>query len=249
MTSKTEEYASQRQMTFTQKDVTRFYDSLVFPSRVPDSEYSLLASRLVEDGWRVGDFGCGQSLFYSAFQKPTLKPVFLDVSFNALKTIDYGVRIRADISQIPLKNGIFNAVFCIGVLHHLPDMYSALKELGRVITTEGILVIGVYSPSSLGARLKYAYDAIRIDFLRKIVFVGATALLWAKLRRRFKLSWQDARKRIADLLETPIVRYLSPEYYEKMATELGLMTVHRENVSNMMILHFRKTQLSSAAIK
>ena len=118
-------------MSFTQRDVTRFYDSLVFPSRVRDSEYSLLASDVIKNGWRVGDFGCGQSLFYSAFQKLDLKPVFLDTSSNALKTIDYGVKLRADISQIPLKDEIFNAVFCIGVLHHLPDMHAALAELRR----------------------------------------------------------------------------------------------------------------------
>ena len=181
-------------MSFTQRDVTQFYDSLVFPSRVSDSEYSRLASDVIKDGWRVGDFGCGQSLFYSAFQKLALKPVFLDISFNALKTIDYGVKVRADISQIPLKDGIFNAVFCIGVLHHLPDMHSALVELRRVITTGGTLIIGVYSPSSIGARLKHTYDAINIDLVKKTIFYGATALLWAKLRKKFKLSWRDARK-------------------------------------------------------
>src|SRR5262245_19551139 len=196
-------------MSFTQKDVTQFYDSLVFPSRVTDSEYSLLASEVIKDGWRVGDFGCGQSLFYSVFRDLAPEPVFVDISLNALKTFDYGVKIRADISQVPLKDGIFNAVFCIGVLHHLTDMYSAVTELRRVITTGGVLIVGVYSPGSFGARLKRTYDTINIGALKKIVFYGATVLLWAKLRKKFKLSWRDACKRIADLLETPIVRYLS----------------------------------------
>lgn len=226
-------------MSFTQRDVTQFYDSLVFPSRV-DSEYSVLASEIIQDGWRVGDFGCGQSLFYSAFQKRHLKAVFLDISFNALKTIDYGVKVRADIIQIPLKDGIFDAVFCIGVLHHLPNMYSALMELTRVVDTGGILIIGVYSPNSFGAQLKHAYDVISVDLLKKIIFYGATVLLWAKLRRQFKLSWRDARKRIADLLETPIVSYLSTDCYEKMATQAGLKTVNRGQISNMTILYFKR---------
>ena len=233
-------------MLFTQSDVTRFYDALVFPSRVNDSAYSLLASEVVKDGWRVGDFGCGQSLFYSAFQNRHLKPVFLDISFNAIKTIDYGAKIRADITQIPLKDGIFNAIFCIGVIHHLPDMYPALTELTRVITKGGILVIGIYDPTSFGARLKHTYDAININFLKKTISYGANVLLWVKLRRQFKLSWRDVRKRIADLLDTPIVKYLPTEYYEKMATQAGLITVDRGKISNMRILHFKKVLVAGS---
>ena len=177
-----------KKVSLTQSDVTQFYDSLVFPSRTTDSEYLLLASEIIKEGWRVGDFGCGQSLFYTAFRNLSPPPVFLDVSFNALKTIDYGIKIRADLCQIPLKEGAFNAVFCIGVIHHLPDMDPALRELMRVIAADGLLIIGVYSPTSGGARLKRAYDVINSDVLKKLIFSSATVLLWAKLRRRFMLS-------------------------------------------------------------
>jgi SAM-dependent methyltransferase len=223
-------------MSFTQKDVTEFYDSLVFPSRAGYSEYSNLASQLIENGWRVGDFGCGQSLFYSVFRDLAPEPVFLDVSFNAVKTVDYGVKLQADICQLPLKDGSFHAVFCIGVIHHLPDMYPALQELVRVITNGGLLVMGVYSPASLGARLKSLYDRINHDALKAIFFYAATVLLWIKLRARFKLSWIDARKRIADMLDTPIVRYLSAEFYEKLAAQVGLKSIDRRTISNMMII-------------
>src|SRR5439155_15111094 len=132
--------------------------------------------------------------------------------------------------NIPLKDGIFNAVFCIGVIHHIPDMHSALRELKRVITISGMLIIGVYSPTSAGAHLKSAYDATNINVLKKLIFYGATVLIWAKLRRHLKLSWKDARKRIVDLLETPVVRYLSAEYYENMGSQAGLKTVARRQI-------------------
>jgi hypothetical protein len=119
-------------------------------------------------------------------------------------------------------------------------MYSAVKELRRVIATGGILIIGVYSPNSFSARLKRTYDAINVDLLKRMVFCGAIILLWVKLRTQFKLSWQDARKRVSDLLDTPIVRYFSTEFYEQMGAHVGLKTVDLGQISNMNILYFKK---------
>jgi ubiquinone/menaquinone biosynthesis C-methylase UbiE len=229
-----------KEMASTQTDVTQFYDSLVFPSRANDSAYSALASEIINDGWRVGDFGCGQSLFYSVFRDLSPEPVFLDISLNALRTVDYGSRLQADLSQLPIKCGVFNVIFCIGVLHHLPDMYSALQELARVTATGGKLIIGIYSPTSWGAQVKRAYDSFHHPFFKQIVFYGAMVLLWAKLRTRFTLSWKNTRKRVADLLDTPIVRYLGAEYYEEMAAQSGLKVVDRRTISNMNILYFKK---------
>lgn len=226
-------------MAFSQSDVTRFYDSLVFPSQT-SCEYSRLAAEVIVNDWRVGDFGCGQSVFYSAFRKHRVRPIFLDISFKALKTIDYGSRIQADINRAPLKDGTLNAIFCIGVLHHLPDMKSALMELTRIITSDGVLVIGVYSPKSFGARLRRAYDTIKVGLLKKVIFHAATLLLWVKLRTRVSLSLRDARKRIMDSLETPIVRYLPAAYYQEIGEKAGLKAVRQERISNMTIFYFRK---------
>ena len=110
----------------------------------------------------------------------------------------------------------------------------------RITTRDGILVVGVYSPSSSGARLRGTYDGITSNYVKKIFFYGATILLWTKLRTRFKLSWQDARKRVSDLLDTPIVRYLSTECYEKITAQAGLKTVGRRKISNMTILYLEK---------
>jgi ubiquinone/menaquinone biosynthesis C-methylase UbiE len=232
-------------VSFTQRNVTQFYDSLVFPSRGNDSAYSRLASEVVKNGWRVGDFGCGQSLFYSIFRDLSPEPVFLDISLNALRTIDYGARLQADLCQLPLRGGVFHAIFCIGVLHHLPDMCFALEELARVTASGGILIVGVYSPNSSGAHLKRAYDRIHNELLRQIVFNSAVLLLWAKLSRRFNLSWENTRKRVSDLLDTPIVRYLGTESYENMAAQAGLKVFARGMISNMNILYFRKGSSSA----
>jgi ubiquinone/menaquinone biosynthesis C-methylase UbiE len=239
-------------MAFTQSDVTEFYDSLVFPSRSTDARYPMLASEIIQEGWQVGDFGCGQSLFYEAFKNLSPPPVFMDISHNALRTIDYGLRIRGDLSRIPLQDGGFDAAFCIGVIHHLPDMQPAIAELSRITRKDGMVIIGVYSPGSGGARLKRAYDAINAVIVKKLIFFAAVVMLWAKLRRHFKLSWGDARKRISDLLDTPIVRYVSADHYKQLATQAGLQVVDQRELSSMTILYFRKAATAAshdAAVK
>ena len=225
----------------TQNDVAHFYDSLVFPSRISNPAYSRLAFQDIKHGQRVGDFGCGQSLFYDSFRNLALRPIFLDISLKALKTIDYGVRIQADICHLPIKDGAFNVIFCIGVIHHLPDMYSAIEELARAVSNEGVLVVGVYSAISFNSRLRQTYDSLSSQLLRRMLFYTTTLLAWVKLRPYSKkLVWQEVEKRVTDLLKTPLVRYLPLEYYEEMAYRVGLKVVDRKSISSMMILYLRK---------
>jgi ubiquinone/menaquinone biosynthesis C-methylase UbiE len=46
-----------------------------------------------------------------------------------------------DITQIPEKEGSFDAVMCIEVLEHLPDPLLALKEFTRLLKSGGHLII------------------------------------------------------------------------------------------------------------
>jgi ubiquinone/menaquinone biosynthesis C-methylase UbiE len=44
---------------------------------------------------------------------------------------------NADLAQLPYGDGVFDAVFGFGVLHHLPDWRQGLAELARVLKTGG----------------------------------------------------------------------------------------------------------------
>ena len=46
-----------------------------------------------------------------------------------------------DIANIPAETNWFDAVMCIEVLEHLPHPVEALKELGRVLKSGGVLII------------------------------------------------------------------------------------------------------------
>ena len=55
----------------TQKEITNFYNRMVFPSKTSHRAYSALVPNNVK-GLKVGDFGCGQSLFMDSFKKATM---------------------------------------------------------------------------------------------------------------------------------------------------------------------------------
>jgi SAM-dependent methyltransferase len=84
-------------------------------------------------------------------------PVFLDRSENALRTIEYGARLRGDLYALPLQGASFDRIFCIGVLHHLPERAPVWREIARVLRPGGRLVLGVYAPGSLQSRLRRLY--------------------------------------------------------------------------------------------
>ena len=115
----------------TQEQVTKFYDRIVFPSRTSHKAYEELVPQNLFS-LKVGDFGCGQSLFIEVFKKLEYEAIFLDISKNALKTIDYGEKIQASLTDIPLEGSSMDVIFCIGVVHHIPKMEKAISELIRV---------------------------------------------------------------------------------------------------------------------
>jgi ubiquinone/menaquinone biosynthesis C-methylase UbiE len=52
-----------------------------------------------------------------------------------------GVDIISDISAIPEPDQSFNAILCVEVLEHLPNPTEALREFGRLLCSEGHLIL------------------------------------------------------------------------------------------------------------
>jgi ubiquinone/menaquinone biosynthesis C-methylase UbiE len=54
-----------------------------------------------------------------------------------------------DLTKMPFEDGSFDAVFCIGVLMHIPTFQDALGELNRVLKPGGKLVISETNQNSI----------------------------------------------------------------------------------------------------
>jgi ubiquinone/menaquinone biosynthesis C-methylase UbiE len=56
---------------------------------------------------------------------------------------------QASALQIPFPDKHFDIVFSHGVLHHIPDIFKAQREIRRVLKDDGRLIMMVYAKNSL----------------------------------------------------------------------------------------------------
>lgn len=102
-------------------------------------------------GKSVLDAGCGNgrhSYWAARFGAPDVIAMdFSDAVFAArhnTKTLDAVHVVQGDIMHPPFKPGIFDFVFSIGVLHHLPDPEGGFSLLTRHVRRGGTFAIWVY---------------------------------------------------------------------------------------------------------
>lgn len=57
------------------------------------------------------------------------------------------VFLTADALNLPHPDGVFDAIFGFGVLHHVPDWQGALSEIGRVLKPGGVYFLEELYPA------------------------------------------------------------------------------------------------------
>lgn len=97
----------------------------------------------------VLDMGCGRgvstglilrSLRPSCISAFDFDPSMVELARRRLSRLPDGDRVDlrvADSSRMPYEDGLFDAVFESGVVHHVPDWQAALREVGRVLKPGG----------------------------------------------------------------------------------------------------------------
>jgi SAM-dependent methyltransferase len=80
------------------------------------------------------DFGCGSGR-WAKHIAPNVKMLYcidpseaIDVAMSNLKDNDNCVFLKSDIENLDIENDFFDFGYSLGVLHHIPDTYSALKS-------------------------------------------------------------------------------------------------------------------------
>ncbi len=96
------------------------------------------------------DVGCGFGRDSKFFYENGLKVIGIDLSEGLLKIAKKSYPkinfIKADIRNLPFKDGSFDGVWCSAVLLHLEklqDVKKALKEMYRVLKKDGVIFISV----------------------------------------------------------------------------------------------------------
>lgn len=115
-----------------------------------------------------------------------------------VRGLDHGPIHEGSILSAPFEDDSFDLVFSHGVLHHVPDIRAASRELHRILRPEGELVVMVYARWSLNY-------LVAIGVLRRL---GLIAMRSMGVRGRGALAVHVARSK-----EEGLLRYLKLENF------------------------------------
>jgi len=99
---------------------------------------------------RVLDLACGTGRYARLLHERGARVAALDFSFEMLTRSEnkFG-RVLADMYALPLRDGAMDVIVCGLAVGHLKNLESALREMERVLVTQGTLI---YSDFHAAAR-------------------------------------------------------------------------------------------------
>ena len=107
-----------------------------------------------------------------------------------------GVRgniLKADAERMPLRNDKFDIVYSHGVLHHTPDIKAALREIYRILKSDGDLILMLYSKDSFNYWIRiqfYFRIKLLVSLLIKRVGFKISGLWGKQIKNLEKTGWK-----------------------------------------------------------
>jgi ubiquinone/menaquinone biosynthesis C-methylase UbiE len=144
------------------------------------------------------DAGCGTGLFAisMARRSPTSRVVGVDLSAGMLavaisesrdQELTNTVFSRADVTELPFDRESFDVVVAAGLMPNVNDPRRVLRELSRVATPQGRLLIVEFDREAMG-------PALRLFF--RTMILGYRSVSFVFRRFRFAESWDIDRSTI-----------------------------------------------------
>lgn len=98
------------------------------------------------------DAGCGNGRFLNIISKYGARMIGIDFSasvktaYKNTKQINTVYIAQADLHMLPFKEGIFDFIYSIGVLHHLANAKNGFIALSKYLKPGGVFILWVYFP-------------------------------------------------------------------------------------------------------
>lgn len=125
-------------------------------------------------GKLVLDAGCGIGRYMEVAQKAGARIIGVDMSYSVgpayrnvgrLPNVDI---VQADLMNLPFKEGVFDTVFSLGVLHHTSNCHEAFKSVAKLPKPGGSLAVWLYANDGLKQRLYNAVAAFYRTFTTRM---------------------------------------------------------------------------------
>lgn len=139
-------------------------------------------------GKLVLDAGVGSGRLSEVLLEHGARVVGIDLSYaietardNLAKYPDCALA-QGDLLSLPLKEGVFDVVMCVGVLHHTPDPKRAFMEIARRVKPGGLIAINLYA----------AYNKAFVEstkFFRRVARALPTEAVWYSSYAAIPLSY------------------------------------------------------------
>jgi len=91
-------------------------------------------------GMRVLDAGCGNGLYLRGLRDRQVTVVGCDRSLGMLQAAAHPALLGADVTALPLRDGVVDVALAIHMLYHVPDRETAIRELRRVVVPGGTCI-------------------------------------------------------------------------------------------------------------
>lgn len=146
---------SEEQLSYEEKRNLRYSLHNYMLKTIPFNSYE---SKLVLE------VGSGSGIDSAEFAKHGAEVMSLDFTENGTRSTRDLFReikltprvVRATAQSLPFPDATFDLVYSFGVLHHIPDIQVAVKEIARVLRPKGELICMLYNRESI----LYAYSIL-----------------------------------------------------------------------------------------
>lgn len=175
--------------------------------------------RRLEDlaGLNVFEAGCGMGRHATIACRYGVKTLVgldlgsaVEAAFKNTRHLPAVCIVQGDIYHPPLRPGAFDAGFCLGVLHHLPDPARGFRALAPAVRDGGWFQVWVYGREGNGW-IVYLVDPIRrvtsrmpLGWLKQLSLLLSVPLLVCA-RTIYQLPWLGRRLPYASY-----IRWLAP---------------------------------------
>lgn len=106
---------------------------------------------------KILDIGCGSGVYLKTFEKGSMG---VDIAMGNIKMCKKKglnvIQLDADKESLPFRDENFDAVFCSHIFEHVENPIRLLKEVKRVLSQDGIAIIGL--PIENSWIRKYLYE-------------------------------------------------------------------------------------------